>query len=107
MTKALPKKSRERLVRQKIRDESTRYLEESKKLNPRWYGCVPVGSIHVRYFLLGECLSVLLNQGLEKAKDACREIARNWNKKREYQVHIWEETAFDLLERRWAEIKNA
>lgn len=96
-------------VMRAMREEADRYLEEYRQLAPR-YGEIAAGSEHVRAFLKSECLAWYLMRmmngegkgepdfALKSAKIMGRLIAKTWNNRREYQVHIWEETFHDRLD---------
>jgi hypothetical protein len=71
-------------------------------------GCIPVGGgewvdTFFRLEAIDGCLRVLragrtLSEAVSAGKEASREAVKKWNQRREYQVHRWEETAFDWLD---------
>ena len=102
-------------VMRAICEEREHWLAEYRKLAPG-YGEIPVGSEHIRAFHKSECLAWYLmrlrdtgnpDAALKAAEDEGVLICQTWNRRREYQVHIWTETYHHELEMWNIRVKKA
>lgn len=96
-------------------EERERWLAEYRRLSPG-YGEIAAGSEHIRAFHKSECLAWYLMRlkstgnpvdALKAAKDEGSLICETWNRRREYQVHIWPETYHAELEQWNIRVKKA
>lgn len=90
---------------QRIRAKSDHLLKQSRDCSPK--GGLAIGSDYVRYFIRGEALAIFLREVWQTKKyNVAYEIARKWsieavrlhNSRREWQAHIWDETAIADLD---------